>query len=1266
MVKVNKVVSMVIAACFLFNTAVSDLAFGQTLNYRANTDKLAAPLATSDIAGIQHKDIARIKIALEAQLMALNSSGPSVTMNTFRTELGQQRSKEKTIFQPADMQFFFQEIEATRAGVCVKIRLKDRQGPRTYYATFTLLPDKDAGFHINVYTEKQYKETNAFKNASSRVSPEDARAIQRYIDHEKGVDTLIADAHKKGLAKKPLVEKYNYQDEVLKLFNILNIKVENPNNLTPIEDREFFLIPMTREILQKMHSLPMVRVPVEGGADEVELFCEAHSSNGAMHIFVDVVTFDALTKRNKVSEKVMNAANMIVSGTIAHEIAAICNQEMLEYGLVSESGLYTDAWWVNILDQRYADYIANDGDIPEHELMLQIADLDQNLMTRDYAAGGVNFGKLCKQIAVKLNWPQGQIFVNYHPNGKRDEFTAGVMGDNAILGTYSFKLNKKREITGLKKEPSDLSDLDRTHPGKSPSDTLNLIKIYFGELPDGIISAPAVLKLYHDQYEEMGFEAPAKKRASALKTVERDLFAAGNSLEKQGKIVRLKTRGKNGEFLFRLAVKYFEYKDLKVQIQTGKNSTPATATLTTISPSALFQAGSSNEGSFVGVVDFIEDSDITKYEYQLFEDGKIVRFGTKTGHESFYRDELQEGMLSPDIAEIRRLILNESTRQWLQVSLWAGAKVIVLPNGRAYYLMSPDENPNDISISNPIDCKENPILSQLSPQIGQYLTAMSTNPAIARQEIVDGYDAMSNSEAKSHNRSGKSPQDALNLIKRYFEELPDGIISAPAVLKLYHDQYEEMGFEAPAKKRASALKTVERDLFAAGNSLEKQGKIVRLKTRGKNGEFLFKLDTGKQIPASSDAAQGRSERSEPKVSMVAAPFGYEDLKVQIQRGEDSTPIIATLTTILPAALLQNRQTIGSFFMGDSFIRVIDLSPHPTIRQYEYKLFEDGKVARLGTTKDFKSTGPEMLQEDELPSNVAELRRLVLNESTRQWLKIGLWKGTNIIVLPNGNAYHFISSNDPEDISIANSVDWRTDPILSQLSWQISQYLTAMSTNPAIAQQNIAAMILLAHGAGLQIPTHPNNRYNLLVTSEFFANGELKDHQQAYSDRFNVDAVSGSTADQFIQNVLNNPNAVKDRTIVLLPNELAQGKFEESHFQMLKDAGIRFIITDRNELLTAKTDKDAYRAKFQQDTYAVMLLVRSIDDTMTADSPIYRLLDFYLKTRFSFTDKIAVDDYIMAIANSDILKLIKGCLLYRPAQAYDTPNYNNVAASLMSA
>ncbi|MCX5667045.1 MAG: hypothetical protein NTY34_01880 [Candidatus Omnitrophica bacterium] len=222
----------------------------------------------------------------------------------------------------------------------------------------------------------------------------------------------------------------------------------------------------------------------------------------------------------------------------------------------------------------------------------------------------------------------------------------------------------------------------------------------------------------------------------------------------------------------------------------------------------------------------------------------------------------------------------------------------------------------------------------------------------------------------------------------------------------------------------------------------------------------------------------------------------------------------------------------------------------------------------------------------------------------------------------------------------------------------------------VAQDEITAAIQLAGEAGMKIPTMPNERYNLLVTSEFFIKGELKESQLTYGDRFNLDSVSGRDADEFIRNVLLSPIAVNDRTIVLLPNELPNGKFEEKHLKALKDAGIRFMVVNRNELLYAGkgmlTADEGYRKQFQQDTYAIMLLMRAIDESADRSSPIYRLLSFYLNSHFLFADKIDIDDYIMAIAKNEIGKLIQGILAYVPAHAYDKPDYKKIAATLIAA
>lgn len=208
---------------------------------------------------------------------------------------------------------------------------------------------------------------------------------------------------------------------------------------------------------------------------------------------------------------------------------------------------------------------------------------------------------------------------------------------------------------------------------------------------------------------------------------------------------------------------------------------------------------------------------------------------------------------------------------------------------------------------------------------------------------------------------------------------------------------------------------------------------------------------------------------------------------------------------------------------------------------------------------------------------------------------------------------------------------------------------------------IADAVRIAGEAGLQIPTHPKERCQLLVTSDFFANGELEAHRLKYGDRFELNTVSGAHSVQFVENVLTKAKGKEERTIALVPDSLPFGELAR-----LKMAGVRFIRINTADLADAKAQKDPEREKFQLDTYAMMLLVRSIKADIKKDSSIYRVLSFYIKSHFVFDGSIAVDDYINAIVKSDVAALIKGYLAYKPAEAYRVPEYNTIAAALISA
>ncbi len=214
--------------------------------------------------------------------------------------------------------------------------------------------------------------------------------------------------------------------------------------------------------------------------------------------------------------------------------------------------------------------------------------------------------------------------------------------------------------------------------------------------------------------------------------------------------------------------------------------------------------------------------------------------------------------------------------------------------------------------------------------------------------------------------------------------------------------------------------------------------------------------------------------------------------------------------------------------------------------------------------------------------------------------------------------------------------------------RLTERFSASGENGAIAE--IAAVV---KEAGLEIPTHPGERYTLLLPFEFFANGEFEAQKANYGDRFNINRANGA------DNILAKARGLENRTIALVPNDMP-----EEGLKRLADAGLRFIRTDIGKLQEARAAGDKDRKAFQLNTYVMMLLARHIKDA-NSDSSIYKVLSFYLKSHFEL-DNIAVADYIEAIVSGDIARLIKGYLSYKPAEQYRVPEYDKVAATLVAA
>lgn len=222
-----------------------------------------------------------------------------------------------------------------------------------------------------------------------------------------------------------------------------------------------------------------------------------------------------------------------------------------------------------------------------------------------------------------------------------------------------------------------------------------------------------------------------------------------------------------------------------------------------------------------------------------------------------------------------------------------------------------------------------------------------------------------------------------------------------------------------------------------------------------------------------------------------------------------------------------------------------------------------------------------------------------------------------------------------------------------------------------SNREIVSPIAMAENAGQKIMEESRGQYKLILPYQFFAKEEFQAHEARYGDRFSLIRVSdgdgrgNNSSEQYIKNALNSVRPGEEgKAIVLVSSEASS-----DNLKLLTKRGIRFVRIEGGILTNPTYKEDAYRASFQLNTYAVMLLTRSVNAATSKDSPTYKLLSFYLKSHFSL-DGIAIDEYIAAIiANDDnsVAKLIKGYLSYVPITPYDAAvEYKKIAATLISA
>jgi len=420
MKNINRVMSIIVLISFVFNTSIYDTSFYKMHTRNKSKDKLASPSLFSTLVGVEHKDIRRAKIVFQAILKdtaeRLSADEDEVDLDTFKVQGRTTASGEMWEY---GMQVFFSEAkDLIEDGNFAYTRVRfsyDRHGARTYYAVFSKKAENGI-FSVEALPERDWsaekvrdivKKLNGIPDRTAdrdEAVKKDGMAIDRDVRHEKTVDAVIKFVHDRpslGLVKVPLKDRYNYEAYIKRITHFLGLNIVTPEGLNPLEERNFYLIRLTpeaKEMIAKelgidVNDLLKVTVPVynENGEylGEEETYCDAHSSNENVHVFVDENVFDLLTepdikevrKRWSVRKRRLDviAASNIVNERVRHEVGGMLDFPVLEVDKRTHRA-------INGIDRRFERRMASLTSLPF--INVTAADLDTIGLRRDFAAAG--------------------------------------------------------------------------------------------------------------------------------------------------------------------------------------------------------------------------------------------------------------------------------------------------------------------------------------------------------------------------------------------------------------------------------------------------------------------------------------------------------------------------------------------------------------------------------------------------------------------------------------------------------------------------------------------------------------------------------------------------------------------------------------------------------------------------------------------------------------------------------------------------------------
>lgn len=565
MKRINRIVSSVVLTCFLLNTAVSDLAFGQS-NYKANADTLAQQTKFSNLQGIQAKDLGDLELWFAACLNYMNRHGFNIagqTAEAVRSKIEEFANPSsnlpgRTIFQLEGSRLLTSEIKIDGD----ILRMKAQRHDLTYGTRRYIIEYSASSRHLDVYPEGKSKgRTESDRKAIDRYKENNERIVAEFIRErleagdftefygrakELGWDEKYPDRIKP--------EKHGYWPNT-----ILQILAREANDFLSIFGLKF-------EDVFKGKNFVFINVPhhvhlpviYENGQP---ITVHARTSNNAVYFFLTKADFNAIQNGMDVPAEARRLLRTFIFRDLIHEAGNIGGLEF------KVSGEGTFAKIENDLDRAYISYLKKSlgrpieslpsirqeiGEQYKHLRGLKPVDLNTNLVTRDYAAAGQSAADVSMKLVHELWYlinPRTPVTIAEMIGILREEGLVRAEGDRELIFTGDSErpldqavlaaISHILKFEGMFKEEAQAAPAKaapaaeersrneagqyKPEPGKSPADALFLmIKMRERGLPDHVTTS-SYLDLHTANYEEFGFTPPAEDRRSALRTIERDL-----------------------------------------------------------------------------------------------------------------------------------------------------------------------------------------------------------------------------------------------------------------------------------------------------------------------------------------------------------------------------------------------------------------------------------------------------------------------------------------------------------------------------------------------------------------------------------------------------------------------------------------------------------------------------------------------------------------------------------------------------------------------